>query len=134
MTSAERPTASAPPTPASAPPARSPSRCPAEHQHRIGVGRTVFRPSHPQCAAFLIGDVAILCGIGKFTQIGEMFIRRAQYLNGGELTAEPTVESRRIRPSSGPVRWIAANERLVHRQIFRPIACRRVGGEPYWPR
>src|SRR5436190_7835786 len=61
---------------------KRPRRFTVQHQHRISVPGAVFHPGHAQGTAFLVGDLAIAWGIRKFRQIGEMLVRRAQYLHG----------------------------------------------------
>jgi hypothetical protein len=72
---------------------KRPRRFSMQHQDWIGLGRAVFHPRHPQCAAILVGELAIPWEIRKFRQTVEMFVGRSQYLHGGEHTAELTIRT-----------------------------------------
>jgi hypothetical protein len=55
-----------------------PRRLAMQQQDRVGVGRAVLHPGHPQRVAFVVGNVGIMCGIREFRQSGEPVVRCAQ--------------------------------------------------------
>ena len=63
-----------------------PRRFAMQHQHRVGVGRAVLHPSHPQRATLAIGNIGIVCNIRKFRQPGEPIVGCAQRLHECEDT------------------------------------------------